>query len=179
MNILNSVSNWHAVVYVFALWVFIFSMLGSKSVSTKVSNSLSPWVQASAVVNSAKNLSSRILSLCSNVVWDVANMFTHSNIGPFGVVDIHVATLIIVDLCPPLGPLSAWHRLRSTVWRIGCAGTPVWLLRHAELTFYIGSMPNMGVSINGGIPIYGWFRENVSVNGWFGGTPISGTPHIS
>ena len=37
----------------------------------------------------------------------------------------------------------------------------------------------MGVSINGVYPKYGWFiMDNPSINGWFGGTPISGNLHI-
>ena len=39
---------------------------------------------------------------------------------------------------------------------------------------------HMGVSINGGTPIAGWFREKIpNKNRWFGGTPIDGNPHMS
>ena len=37
---------------------------------------------------------------------------------------------------------------------------------------------HMGVSINQGTPKLMVYRENHNLNGWFGGTPISGTPHI-
>ena len=37
----------------------------------------------------------------------------------------------------------------------------------------------LGVSINGDTPIAGWFiMKNPSINGWFGGTPISGNHHL-
>jgi hypothetical protein len=37
----------------------------------------------------------------------------------------------------------------------------------------------MGVSINGGTPIAGWFiMDNLFINGWFGGTPILGNLHV-
>ena len=41
------------------------------------------------------------------------------------------------------------------------------------------SLCHMGVSINGGTPITGWFiREKDHLNRWFRGAPILGNPHM-
>ena len=45
---------------------------------------------------------------------------------------------------------------------------------------FIGSLthPNMGLSINGGTPNMMGYNRKSHLNGWFGGTPISGNLHI-
>ena len=46
------------------------------------------------------------------------------------------------------------------------------------LLFYLFGEYYLGVSINRGTPIAGWFiRENPSINGWFAGTPFRKAPY--
>ena len=62
----------------------------------------------------------------------------------------------------------------------GCFLSSKWISTYFNPHPSKGKYHDMGVSINGGSPIAGWvIMENPSINGWVGGTPISGNLHIS
>ena len=89
------------------------------------------------------------------------------------------------ELCT-LGPSSSRSKAvsRSSLWD-DSGGTKSFWRTNSSMGFQTFSPPQYGGSLpggfhsHGGTPIAGWLiMENPSINGWFGGTPISGNLHI-